>query len=101
MDVKESGSPPRMRGKPFPRRSFSVHTRITPAHAGKTLFLLSPFSVLSDHPRACGENGAINHRDGIGVGSPPRMRGKLTSPVSRTGASRITPAHAGKTSEPL
>ena len=50
------GSPPRMRGKR--RVEFTVirTSRITPAHAGKTMFTNSFFPSLKDHPRACGEN---------------------------------------------
>ena len=50
------GSPPRMRGKPVSVRHLTKQSRITPAHAGKTVILCLNFSVNSDHPRACGEN---------------------------------------------
>ena len=53
----DSGSPPRMRGKPEVVIKFGMHIRITPAHAGKTAFF-----------------GNIQRATN---GSPPRMRGKL------------------------
>ena len=91
------GSPPRMRGKlayPVPAER---RLGITPAHAGKTVFdrPLSPIS--GDHPRACGENGAIVVFHHIPAESPPRMRGKLYLERLITFTVRITPAHAGKT----
>ena len=50
------GSPPRMRGKRHPMFEFLRELRITPAHAGKTLFCRRHITSLPDHPRACGEN---------------------------------------------
>ena len=91
------GSPPRMRGKPVHPDDSRDCARITPADAGKTQrghFFQRSFQ---DHPRGCGENikiGVIARRK---VGSPPRMRGKL-SVITRTMISAgITPADAGKT----
>ena len=70
------GSPPRMRGKRF-RDSLQIrHIRITPAHAGKTLLILTMVNIGSDHPRACGENPPKTTNFLSGLGSPPRMRGK-------------------------
>ena len=73
------GSPPRMRGKLL---SFSMpiaSSRITPAHAGKTIVYDFKYVKLQDHPRACGENQTHgNFLHGFS-GSPPRMRGKLST----------------------
>ena len=93
----QSGSPPRMRGKQYLQYLNLEAARITPAHAGKTISRLFPTTHTTDHPRACGENGRcwrLLERTG---GSPPRMRGKLTSGISGELEPRITPAHAGKT----
>ena len=50
------GSPPRMRGK-LGEALFKLRVaRITPAHAGKTSKLYHFFEMITDHPRACGEN---------------------------------------------
>ena len=91
------GSPPRMRGKH--RNGFSLRHlyRITPAHAGKTHFVLVLSRFHWDHPRACGENGGRALPHGRNGGSPPRMRGKLQHLRLIVKHLRITPAHAGKT----
>ena len=91
------GSPPRMRGKPYSAFFNVASPRITPAHAGKTIYSIVKLNTLRDHPRACGENHTTLRTAGCRTGSPPRMRGKpnvYTDVVAREG---ITPAHAGKT----
>ena len=50
-----TGSPPRMRGKDSPFLNLVTEPRITPAHAGKSLFLTRRGFSNWDHPRACGE----------------------------------------------
>ena len=92
------GSPPRMRGKHSIDSAVLKLLRITPAHAGKTLLRRINALVKADHPRACGENAALVPLFPASPGSPPRMRGKLLISLRSTGALRITPAHAGKTS---
>ena len=93
----QAGSPPRMRGKHSAALPPPESARITPAHAGKTLSKITITVLYTDHPRACGENVlAVPLFDSVS-GSPPRMRGKLTSISDITATSRITPAHAGKT----
>ena len=52
----KAGSPPRMRGKPWAVFLTGGVDGITPAHAGKTFFVLRIACVGGDHPRACGEN---------------------------------------------
>ena len=91
------GSPPRMRGKLEYQSGELKNLRITPAHAGKTLFRRRACGVNKDHPRACGENGAEPCFVGKCDGSPPRMRGKLNKTFFNRFDIRITPAHAGKT----
>ena len=91
------GSPPRMRGKLNVRHLFDKFRRITPADAGKTYCpCLSPWAA-QDHPRGCGENQYANKPHLWGLGSPPRMRGKLDVIRSKNCFYRITPADAGKT----
>ena len=97
MQHSTSGSPPRMRGKPLSCFSWIRGTRITPAHAGKTPMLYGGCSCNADHPRACGENKDDGSIQRYGVGSPPRMRGKLGRFWRGARDNRITPAHAGKT----
>ena len=50
------GSPPRMRGKLKMNQKPYYVERITPAHAGKTRIWFRDYRLLTDHPRACGEN---------------------------------------------
>ena len=92
------GSPPRMRGKRKVSRRGRAEVRITPAHAGKTMKMPTPRGRPTDHPRACGENEEPQIPQLPNVGSPPRMRGKQPPKQDTARASRITPAHAGKTS---
>ena len=73
------GSPPRMRGKLAGVLGGVAEVRITPAHAGKTSRRRSCSRPAADHPRACGENGRVAFDRGDRAGSPPRMRGKLSS----------------------
>ena len=93
----EKGSPPRVRGKPRPRRARRCTLSITPARAGKTGISVSPRCQPWDHPRACGENLAIRKPDGEPCGSPPRVRGKRLPRTAGAMNGRITPARAGKT----
>ena len=94
---KQSGSPPRMRGKHELTEFRHSLSRITPAHAGKTFDLTITPCTISNHPRACGENQASFSHLRLKRGSPPRMRGKRTASSAQSSYQRITPAHAGKT----
>ena len=93
------GSPPRMRGKQAVMHLQPPVPRITPAHAGKTDGSGDVTFTATDHPRACGENAQYKERLEKHAGSPPRMRGKLPVLLCPHIPCRITPAHAGKTSE--
>ena len=74
------GSPPRMRGKLiYSSLPLSV-SGITPADAGKTIWVIIPVNLHRDHPRGCGEN--------------------LSPRIALIGQLRITPADAGKTERP-
>ena len=73
------GSPPRMRGKPSLDTNRNNWRRITPADAGKTTRQREHVCSRQDHPRGCGENGGIASLILLNIGSPPRMRGKLSS----------------------
>ena len=66
-----------MRGKQWLTNHLAGRKGITPAHAGKTLYLTGG--------------------DERGEGSPPRMRGKPTYDEDFGRIAGITPAHAGKT----
>ena len=78
VSVRELGSPPRMRGKVFHGIPTSVLAGITPAYAGKSAAYASSTSAAQDHPRVCGEKKHVLLCSDFGIGSPPRMRGKVT-----------------------
>ena len=75
--IGQLGSPPRMRGKHHSKGLYYPSLRITPADAGKTFYDNLLNNNYRDHPRGCGENGAVCSDTKIDRGSPPRMRGKL------------------------
>ena len=49
---------------------------ITPAYAGKSLFVCFIPCISEDHPRVCGEKQKNCPLVSVIWGSPPRMRGK-------------------------
>ena len=69
-----------MRGTGFHVLQGDYRFRITPAHAGNSVWV-NPFGDgHGDHPRACGEQptkGPVKYGQ---TGSPPRMRGTEVSP---------------------
>ena len=75
--VRNTGSPPQVRGKPKGCANFEDADRITPAGAGKTIL------------RICGTT-TVN-------GSPPQVRGKHIRRKNDACTGRITPAGARKT----
>ena len=93
------GSPPRMRGKRAGCRHESTAFGITPADAGKTSLSRQRTKQKRDHPRGCGENYEHGNYAASGMGSPPRMRGKLVIPYFERNVHGITPADAGKTAK--
>ena len=97
MIIGSFGSSPRMRGKQDRPDSPLQNYRIIPAHAGQTLMFLSSRVILPDHPRACGANFFSRAHTCGGVGSSPRMRGKLQHARPLLRRHRIIPAHAGQT----
>ena len=72
-------------------------SRITPACAGKTPLIKDLLTKSWDHPRVCGKNYRFLVVAIHLVGSPPRVREKLTKPKAKGTGLRITPACAGKT----
>ena len=91
-----SGSPPRMRGKVKDALLDCPQRGITPAYAGKS-HLRKPYCELPrDHPRVCGEKASNSPIRDFLMGSPPRMRGKVSELRSQNEAAGITPAYAGK-----
>ena len=90
------GSPPRGRGKAAIDFFSVLRPRITPAWAGKRRPVQAVRPELWDHPRVGGEKRQARTYTASCQGSPPRGRGKETSPHLYCELSRITPAWAGK-----
>ena len=73
-----AGSPPHTRGKPLTSPIYGFTNRLTPAHAGKTLFPELRDNFARAHPRTRGENLSLRQPDSMQLGSPPHTRGKHT-----------------------
>ena len=54
-ELRQAGSPPRVRGKEFERFLDALRPGITPACAGKREGPKNAQSKIGDHPRVCGE----------------------------------------------
>ena len=93
---KNSGSPPRVRGKGLERFEPLRCVGITPAYAGKSSTATRAARSTGDHPRICGEKPSSNCCLLITSGSPPRMRGKDAGCLVHYEKHRITPAYAEK-----
>ena len=93
----ETGSSPRVRGKPQHRVYAHGDGRIIPARAGQTSTPISRTSQTSDHPRACGANPAQVCALQVCAGSSPRVRGKPRDRQPLPVGGRIIPARAGQT----
>ena len=91
-----AGSPPRVRGKARRTPTQPRKPRITPACAGKSHAACPPTPFLWDHPRVCGEKRRGTAQGHPGLGSPPRVRGKVMMLILEKLDERITPACAGK-----
>ena len=90
------GSPPRMRGKDANVALLNPAMGITPAYAGKSIRKAAKAANQRDHPRVCGEKMHQSTPTVAALGSPPRMRGKDPSHLTRRITHGITPAYAGK-----
>ena len=71
-----SGSSPLTRGKRCTGHVRGFRPRLIPAHAGKTLIMMSGLASMSAHPRSRGENLARPTPPGLSRGSSPLTRGK-------------------------
>ena len=95
-DELQEGSPPRMRGRASFFSSCFGCSGITPAYAGKSSTLQCELPVPGDHPRVCGEEFMPYLMQGLSLGSPPRMRGRVIHHCEDFQQNGITPAYAGK-----
>ena len=94
--VPRSGSPPHTRGKVGMPELAQDLPGITPAHAGKRPVFSEIYSVWRDHPRTRGEKKLVRSALYKRPGSPPHTRGKEVWIAIAAIITRITPAHAGK-----
>ena len=94
------GSPPQVRGKRWGSLRLQAASRITPAGAGKTSFVVCVLRYGQDHPRRCGENWDTSCCIIAADGSPPQDRPRFRFPRTCGGdpiGADNTPAGAGKT----
>ena len=93
-----TGSSPLTRGKLAGDVVLTVHLRLIPAHAGKTLAGPPRRQGREAHPRSRGENRLVYSLIKDDPGSSPLTRGKHRVQQQCRHGNRLIPAHAGKTS---
>ena len=81
------------------RYSFIYFPRITPACAGRTLFISKRQVCCQDHPRVCGKDPLSHKHRNQFSGSPPRVREGRGNYTYKFIFFRITPACAGRTAK--
>ena len=91
------GSSPLTRGKRALRSVQGLQSRLIPAHAGKTVFMIVVVATDTAHPRSRGENPGATHEAWTKAGSSPLTRGKLFITIPSFPPPWLIPAHAGKT----
>ena len=92
-----AGSSPRVRGK-LRLPGIRAHgVRLIPARAGKTTPYGLRVTMITAHPRACGENRSPPGGGASCAGSSPRVRGKPKLRNMSTQTLGLIPARAGKT----
>ena len=91
------GSSPRMRGTRYRMVFATPVCGIIPAYAGNTQPFDDAWTDLEDHPRVCGEHGAVREPICRKTGSSPRMRGTLNVKCCGQCLHGIIPAYAGNT----
>ena len=75
----------------------TTRSRLIPAHAGKTVFMIVVVATETAHPRSRGENAGSIRASMLRFGSSPLTRGKHGGRWPRGGGRGLIPAHAGKT----
>ena len=91
------GSSPLTRGKPERSAPGCTSRRLIPAHAGKTRGRSPRAHRREAHPRSRGENSTSSTSSLTLHGSSPLTRGKHRKKRVDALATRLIPAHAGKT----
>ena len=90
-----SGSSPRLRGTELSLSHRSSPARFIPAPAGNSLHWPSRKTLISVHPRACGEQVLSFGGESLLSGSSPRLRGTVPAIHHRRHHGRFIPAPAG------
>ena len=85
-----------MRGKEICQHFGAFRLRITPAYAGKRSSQRNVFKFFRDHPRLCGEKADCEGGDLVVKGSPPPMRGKVSSYAGKVTAETDHPRLCGE-----
>ncbi len=94
--MRDSGSPPCIRGRGSRECMTTPASRFTPVHTGKS-DIASKFVVVDAvHPRAYGEESESDGGTDQGDGSPPCIRGREKLPDFVAFSTRFTPVHTGK-----
>ena len=93
----DTGTSPRMRGKPPAEVAADPRSRNIPAYAGKTSSQSSSSMCQTEHPRVCGENNYDAPAGSRDAGTSPRMRGKHRVGKRYMESAGNIPAYAGKT----
>ncbi len=97
----DCGSSPRVRGTADRRVKLVLGHRFIPARAGNRSTAQAAMSSRAVHPRACGEQHAVQFARIDETGSSPRVRGTAACRGRRVGTIRFIPARAGNRTGPL
>ena len=89
-----------MRGKVVLSSENPLCRGITPAYAGKSAGCSWLHPRPRDHPRVCGEKKSRRCCTSIGLGSPPRVRGKASTSCCHAGVPGDHPRVCGEKSKP-
>ena len=95
LSVPPPGSSPRKRGTERPGRGDDDPGRFIPAQAGNRFAQYRAISWVAVHPRASGEQAALQIRPARSAGSSPRKRGTGESKPRGDPRLRFIPAQAG------
>ena len=95
MFKRSDGSSPRVRGTVLLRDCRMGVCRFIPARAGNSALSGLSVTLITVHPRACGEQSTAWDISTASYGSSPRVRGTVAFAMSSVGMPRFIPARAG------
>ena len=95
LDRVSNGSSPRVRGTEVDYLSDLMDNRFIPACAGNRPVCGAAQTMISVHPRVCGEQKSDAHQQHADHGSSPRVRGTDGPPLTDDDIERFIPACAG------